>query len=200
MTPDAFIAKWQQVTTSERAGAHSHFLDLCDLLGVDKPLDVDPRGEFYAFERRVSKVFGGDGFADVWKRGFFAWEYKRKKRNLGDAYRQLVLYRDDLENPPLLVVCDLERFEVHTNFTGTPKQVYAFTIHDLVKPDVRALLKNVFTDPDRLNQTLRNLLDNERRRRTVEILKLRGAPHQRGEFPFTMRTSEGIVVLPLSGL
>lgn len=47
---------------------------------------------------------------------------------------------------------------------------------------------------------LRNLLDNERRRRTVEILKLRGAPHQRGEFPFTIRTNEGVVVLPLSGL
>ena len=151
MTPEAFIAKWEQVTTTERAASHTHFLDLCELLGVDKPLDVDRTGEFYAFERRVSKVFGGDGFADVWKRGHFAWEYKRKKRNLQEAYRQLVLYRDDLENPPLLVVCDLERFEVHTNFTGTPKQVHAFTIHDLVNPDVRALLKNVFTDPERLN-------------------------------------------------
>jgi circadian clock protein KaiC len=47
---------------------------------------------------------------------------------------------------------------------------------------------------------LRNLLDNERRRRTIEILKLRGAPHQRGEFPFTITSREGIVVLPLSGL
>jgi circadian clock protein KaiC len=47
---------------------------------------------------------------------------------------------------------------------------------------------------------LRNLLDNERRRRTVEILKLRGGPHQRGEFPFTIRANEGIVVLPLSGI
>ena len=151
MTPEAFIAKWEQVTTTERAASHTHFLDLCELLEVDKPLDVDRKGEFYAFERRVSKVFGGDGFADVWKRGHFAWEYKRKKRNLQEAYRQLVLYRDDLENPPLLVVCDLERFEVHTNFTGTPKQVHSFTIHDLVNPDIRALLKNVFTDPERLN-------------------------------------------------
>ncbi len=151
MTPEAFIDKWAEVTTTERAASHTHFLDLCELLEVDKPLDVDRKGEFYAFERRVSKVFGGDGFADVWKRGHFAWEYKRKKRNLSEAYRQLVLYRDDLENPPLLVVCDLERFEVHTNFTGTPKQIHTFTIHDLTKPDIRALLKNVFTDPERLN-------------------------------------------------
>jgi circadian clock protein KaiC len=47
---------------------------------------------------------------------------------------------------------------------------------------------------------LRNLLDNERRRRTIEILKLRGAPHQRGEFPFTITSRDGIIVLPLSGI
>ena len=47
---------------------------------------------------------------------------------------------------------------------------------------------------------LRNLLDNERRRRTMEILKLRGAHHQRGEFPFTMTSRDGIVVIPLSGI
>lgn len=101
MTPAAFIAKWEQVTTTERAAAQSHFLDLCDLLNVEKPLDADPTGEFYAFERRVNKVLGGKGFADVWKRGHFAWEYKRKNRNLLEAYTQLLLYREDLENPPL---------------------------------------------------------------------------------------------------
>jgi len=47
---------------------------------------------------------------------------------------------------------------------------------------------------------LRNLLDNERRRRTIEILKLRGAPHQRGEFPFTITSRGGIIVIPLSGI
>ena len=52
-------------------------------------------------------------------RGRFGWEYKRKRKNLKDAYDQLLLYREDLENPPLLVVCDLDRFEIHTNFTGT---------------------------------------------------------------------------------
>jgi circadian clock protein KaiC len=34
----------------------------------------------------------------------------------------------------------------------------------------------------------------------VEILKLRGAPHQRGEFPFTITSRDGIVVIPLSGI
>ncbi|HEX8848977.1 MAG TPA: circadian clock protein KaiC, partial [Gemmatimonadaceae bacterium] len=45
---------------------------------------------------------------------------------------------------------------------------------------------------------LRNTLDEERRRRTIEILKMRGTPHQRGEFPFTITSREGIVVIPLS--
>lgn len=47
---------------------------------------------------------------------------------------------------------------------------------------------------------LRNTLQDERRRRTVEILKFRGAEHQRGEFPFTIASERGIVVLPLSAM
>ena len=151
MTPAAFIAKWEQVTTTERAAAQSHFLDLCELLGVEKPLDADPTGEVYAFERRVTKVLGGKGFADVWKRGCFAWEYKRKNRDLQAAYTQLLLYREDLENPPLLIVCDLHRFEIHTNFTGTPKRVYAFTLAELSKPETLELLRAAFSEPDALN-------------------------------------------------
>ena len=46
---------------------------------------------------------------------------------------------------------------------------------------------------------LRNLLDDERRRRTIEILKFRGTPHQKGEFPFTITRATGIVVIPLVG-
>ena len=46
---------------------------------------------------------------------------------------------------------------------------------------------------------IRNVLDEEKRRRTIEILKFRGTEHQKGEYPFTI-TSDGIKVLPLSGL
>lgn len=45
---------------------------------------------------------------------------------------------------------------------------------------------------------LRNVLEQERRRRTVEILKLRGAPHRTGEWLFTIDATQGLVVLPLS--
>lgn len=47
---------------------------------------------------------------------------------------------------------------------------------------------------------LRNVLFDERRRRTVEILKFRGAAHQRGEFPFTITRDGGIVIIPLSAI
>ena len=46
---------------------------------------------------------------------------------------------------------------------------------------------------------LRNILVDERRRRTLEILKYRGTPHQRGEVPFTV-TKRGIVVIPLTAM
>ena len=45
---------------------------------------------------------------------------------------------------------------------------------------------------------VRNALIEERRRRTIEILKFRGVPHQHGEFPFTILPDRGIVVIPFS--
>lgn len=47
---------------------------------------------------------------------------------------------------------------------------------------------------------LRNVLEEEKRRRTIEILKFRGTAHQKGEYPFTIIPEEGIVILPLSGM
>ena len=46
---------------------------------------------------------------------------------------QLLQYREALENPPLLVVCDLDRFEVHTNFTNTPARIHRFSLADLLE-------------------------------------------------------------------
>nr|MCU0618364.1 circadian clock protein KaiC [Gemmatimonadaceae bacterium] len=47
---------------------------------------------------------------------------------------------------------------------------------------------------------LRNVLEVERRRRTIEILKFRGAPHGKGEYPFTIIPGDGLVVIPLSAI
>jgi type II restriction/modification system DNA methylase subunit YeeA len=150
VTPQEFIAKWQNAALSERSAYQQHFLDLCELLGQPKPAAADPSGAFYCFERGVSKTEGGKGWADVWLRGYFGWEYKGKHKDLKAAYSQLLQYRESLENPPLLVVCDLNRFEVHTNFTGTAKRVYAFDLAGLGEPKNLEVLRRLFTEPDSL--------------------------------------------------
>ena len=150
MTPQEFVHKWKKATLSERSAAQQHFLDICNLIGHPTPADLDSTGESFTFEKGTDKTTGKKGFADVWKRGFFGWEYKGKRRNLADAYQQLLKYREALANPPLLVVCDLDRFEVHTNFTGTVKQVYAFDLDGLLDPKNVDVLRAAFTDPDKL--------------------------------------------------
>jgi len=156
MTPGEFAAKWRGISTSERAAAQSHFIDLCRVLGEPAPTDADPDGTWYAFEKGAEKLQGGDGFADVWKRGFFAWEYKGKRKDLKAAYLQLQGYRDALENPPLLVVSDLETIEIRTNFTNLSPVTRIVTLDDLAAPDpseALAILRAVFTAPEELRPT-----------------------------------------------
>jgi len=47
---------------------------------------------------------------------------------------------------------------------------------------------------------MRNVLDQEKRRRTIEVLKFRGTGHQNGEWPFTVLPGKGIVIVPLSAI
>ena len=47
---------------------------------------------------------------------------------------------------------------------------------------------------------LRNVLEDEKRRRTIEILKFRGTSHQKGEYPFSLTAGKGMVVIPLSAI
>ena len=119
-----FVRRWKIYSQTESAGAQTHFNDLCEMLGEPHPAASDSIGERYAFEKHVNKVGADKG----WLRDHFAWEYKGKHKDLKRAYKQVNDYREDLGNPPLLVVCDMERFEVHTNFTATSKRVYAFDL------------------------------------------------------------------------
>ncbi|MGE0377772.1 MAG: type IIL restriction-modification enzyme MmeI, partial [Planctomycetaceae bacterium] len=180
MTPQEFIAKWRPVTLSERSACHSHFNDLCLVLGQPQPVAADPEGAWYTFERGVTKTAGGHGWADVWMRGRFGWEYKKRRRDLAEAYQQLLQYREDLENPPLLVVCDMDRFEVHTNFTGTVKRVHAFNLERLADPQNLDVLRKVFTDPDALKpgQTTEAITEqaSERFGQLADGLRVRSVP------------------------
>ncbi len=134
LTPADFAAKWQGTTTTEKAGSQEHFIDLCRMLGQPTPNEADPTGESYAFEKAVTKAAGGDGFADVWKKDFFGWEYKGKRKDLKAAYLQLLGNREDLGNPPLLVVSDLDSIEIRTNFTNLSPKLYTVTSSSAGKP------------------------------------------------------------------
>ena len=131
MTPYEFTNKWGQATLSESAGSHEHFIDICRLTGHPTPAEADPSGDFFTFEKSLKKESGRQGFADVWRQNCFAWEYKGQHADLDRAYAQLQLYRESLGNPPLLVVCDFDRYEVHTNFNNTVKRIYRFTNADI---------------------------------------------------------------------
>src|SRR5437762_1818690 len=164
MTPAEFKRKWDRYTGKESSAYQSHFNDLCALLQQHTPAEADPSGsEFFCFQKRVVKdaeLFtlhedAGElaeaderGFADVWKRGFFAWEYKGKKKNLDDAYRQLLRYRESLLNPPLLVVCDFDRYFIRTNFNGTVQEMHEFTNANIDTPLVQGWLRSLFFDPE----------------------------------------------------
>ena len=150
MTPADFIRKWGDSTLRERQGAQEHFLDLCRLLGEPTPAEDDPFGERYCFERGAEKVGGGDGWADVWRRNCFGWEYKGKHKDLGAALRQLQAYALDLQNPPYLVVSDMERIVVHTNWTNTVSRRLEFRLDDLREPAKLDQLRDVFRGSERL--------------------------------------------------
>jgi type II restriction/modification system DNA methylase subunit YeeA len=167
MTPAEFKKKWARYSGKETAASQEHFNDLCALLGHPTPATADPTGnESFCFQKRVVKDeelfalqevgriaeepngYRERGFADVWKRGFFAWEYKGKKKNLDAAYQQLLRYRESLLNPPLLVVCDFDRYVIRTNFTGTVQETHEFKNANIDDPQILRLLRAVFTNPD----------------------------------------------------
>ena len=153
ITVDEFVDKWSNAALRESANAQTHFNDLCAMLGVETPLEGDPSGETYTFEKRVDLHDGSGGEADVWKQDHFGWEYKSGGKSLVDAYEQLSGYREGLGNPPLLVVSDMSRFEIHTNFTNTAPRVIAFSHRDLRENPAhfRRILREVFTAPHNLH-------------------------------------------------
>jgi type II restriction/modification system DNA methylase subunit YeeA len=151
LTPQAFIAKWLNSPIKERAAAQPHFHDLCDMLGVPKPADLDPTGDDYGFEVGATKTTGGRGFADVFRRGFFAWEYKGTGADLDAAFAQLQRYAVALDNPPLLIVSDVgTTIRIHTNWTNSVSKRYDIAIADLGDPVKLGWLRSALTDPDAL--------------------------------------------------
>ncbi len=150
MTPGAFIGKWRASELKESSASQEHFIDLCRLLGEPTPAEADPTGESYCFERGARKDGGSAGWADVWKRHCFAWEYKGKHADLDAAFNQLRQYALALENPPLLIVSDMARFRIRTNWTNSVSATHEFALDDLADGAVRDKLKWALSAPERL--------------------------------------------------
>ncbi len=167
---------------NERQGAQQHFVQLCDLLGVSAPNHADD----YCFEKSIIKdphrrsASSPRGFADVFKRGYFAWEYKAPHRSLEPALAQLRMYSLALDNPPLLIACDRLSYEIHTQFTGTPSQVIRIAHDKLDRPDQLAILRRAFTDPNSFKpqQTVAQLTEEAAQAfaKLSDSLRTAGAP------------------------
>jgi hypothetical protein len=164
MTAAEFKKKWSRFQGKETSAYQAHFDDLCRLLGQQSPTEADPTGsDFFCYQKHVIKdaeLFDleqpdtGDpterGFADAWRKGCFGWEYKGKKKNLDEAYKQLLRYREALLNPPLLVVCDFDRYIIRTNFNGTVQEKHEFTNDTIDRPENLRILRALFENPDLL--------------------------------------------------
>ena len=183
MTPQDFIAKWgapggvpgPAYALNEEQGAQSHFLDLCELLGVPKP----GSSEGYRFEEKSTVIGGKTGYADVFMRGVFAWENKAPGKNLDTALKQLLTYSLALSNPPILVGSDRLTIRIHTQFTGHPSATHEVRIAEMDQPANLALLRRIWTAPESFKpqQTNRDITEAAARSfaALAEGLRQRGA-------------------------
>jgi hypothetical protein len=95
----------------------------------------------------TTSATGGDGWADVWLKDAFAWEYKKTKANLDAAYAQVQRYAPALDNPPLLIVSDTQNILIRTAFTGAVQERHDIAIEDLRDASARDLVRRAFEDP-----------------------------------------------------
>ena len=159
ITAQAFVDKWARYAGGETSGYQSHFDDLCHLIGHETPTEADSSSSWFCFQRSIAKDTGRLGFADVYFQRRFGWEYKGNHKDLDKAYAQLLQYRANLENPPLLIVSDFRRFFVRTNFNDAVTKTYEFGLDDLLTGDplpgatfsAKELLRRCFFDPNSLN-------------------------------------------------
>ena len=174
-TPEAFIALWQGVTASELSTSQSFIIGLCELLDVPRP-HATPEQD-YMFERPVTFTYAdgtkSPGRADCYRRGNFVAESKKLKSSVGserfsrtllEAHAQAQNYARALPaedgRPPFLLVIDVGTvIEVYAEFSRSGGTYIPFpdprnhriALADLAKPEVRARLRLIWTDPDRLD-------------------------------------------------
>ena len=171
MDADTFIAKWQGVKASELSTSQSFLLDLCELLGVEKPHPTPEQD--YLFERPITFAHGDGstsaGRIDLYRRGHFVLESKKLKavahtkafdeallraRSQAEGYARALPAAEG--RPPFIVVVDVgQRIELYAEFsrsggTYTPfpdPRSHRIALDDLRRPEIIERLTRLWTDP-----------------------------------------------------
>ena len=166
----AFIHRWSGTTASELATAQSFVIDLCALLGVDKPHAT--AAQSYMFERPITFTHGDGstsaGRIDCYRRGHFVLEAKKLKagshtkgfddgllraRSQGENYARALPASEG--RPPFVLVVDVGTvIEVYAEFsksggTYTPypdPRSHRLALADLARPEVRERLRRIWQD------------------------------------------------------
>ncbi|OJV51200.1 MAG: DNA methyltransferase [Burkholderiales bacterium 68-10] len=179
MKPDddarAFIARWQGVAASELATAQSFVIELCALLGVERP--HPSAAQDYMFERPVTFQHGdgstSSGRIDCYRRGHFVLEAKKLKapghtrgfddgmlraRGQAEGYARALPAAEG--RPPFVLVVDVGNLiEVYAEFsrsggTYTPfpdPRSHRIALADLAEPRIRQRLRLIWSEPDALD-------------------------------------------------
>ena len=170
-----FITRWSGVTASELSTAQSFTIELCQLLGVEKPHPT--AAQDYMFERPINFAHGdgstSNGRIDCYKRGHFVLEAKKLKvgthtkgfddgllraRSQGEGYARALPAGEG--RPPFVLVVDVGTvIEVYAEFsksgaTYTPypdPQSHRIALADLARPEILERLTRIWTDPDSLD-------------------------------------------------
>ncbi len=177
---EKFIQRWHGVTASELATAQSFVIDLCELLGVDKPHPTAEQD--YMFERPLKEAHG-DGSAsdrrvDCYKRSHFILEAKKLKigshtKGYDDAllraHAQAQNYARALPaaegRPPFIMVVDVGNvIQLFSEFSRTggnyipypDPRSHQIKLHDLRDEKIRQRLRQIWTDPMALDPSRAN--------------------------------------------
>ena len=168
---ERLIAKWKGVSASELSTSQSFLIELCELLGVDRPHATAEQD--YMFERPLTFQHADGsksaGRVDLYKRGAFVLESKKLKagahtRGFDEAmlraHSQAQNYARALPaaegRPPFLVVVDVgHRIELYSEFSRSGGSYVPFpdprshriALDDLRKPEILDRLRRLWLDP-----------------------------------------------------